>query len=792
MVPEHLTDRRTPSVSPDRRRYSARYGLDPLLSNLSPTSTLQALEAADASFSSGDDLQDGFAAISESDRTFGIRAALLGTRLNEWHREVSCWPWPQTSLSDRNGFRPPALKNLGSGPGVSDRQGTDHGFALAASIEEHGNIEEEAFCGSIPEKLVQAYEERIETIHHDLDELDVEDLKDFVRDACTNPNSRPHRRRLSGHGRPPSDYNHLDEFTAVVTATIMHALPTISRLNSLLSEWSIRLAILRKVPDFLNLFKETQAGLAMGIHMYQNEVSWENAKNVESVKTSFSTMRAMLEARIFELGRRLDTMLDLLEGKEDTVPEEWIDEMETLESDFIGWVVETERRLMEHFLTIHQTAGEIETRSEELEHVERGSVETTPRGSETMIQDDEMAGQELADNLGTKLLGGDEPSTTEKVAPLTPDRLASRIQGQFSEASRSNPLLNISGAEGLPGNLSIDYDNKKSSAPEVSKSQTSKSESESQRGNTEYERIIMEKECLEPVDNDVHNPVDERAAFPDHPTTDQESKDISHKNNAPSSPRHNFLKTLNVETESLVSGGPKLNPLRSLEPHKEFSVDEPINSFSHNAMHIERPAPKATEVSSIFEYPTPIDDLEVQSPAASVSQLGITPRPSPLILSTTTMNYNEKGSSEISPDTSHPGSGTSDYFSNMSSPEVQHASVAEFFKSPVEVTTPLRSPSTPLASLSRQSSQRTERDGSPEYDDGVKLPPSRPSSNIRRASSFAPDSTGYQITGPDDKKRVRPNHLNSHARVRSASLRSFEKIPRNEVRKSFHVCSLCY
>lgn len=68
--------------------------------------------------------------------------------------------------------------------------------------------------------------------------------------------------------------------------------------------------------------------------------------------------------------------------------------------------------------------------------------------------------------------------------------------------------------------------------------------------------------------------------------------------------------------------------------------------------------------------------------------------------------------SDFSSEASYPGSATSDYFSNMSSPEIQHASRAEYFGAPVEVTSPTfsqRDPTSPMETVSRQSSQRTER-----------------------------------------------------------------------------------
>lgn len=756
-LPKYPIGTRSPSVSPDRRRYSARNGLDPLLSDLSPTSTLQALEAGDANPSGDDALRNSLAAVSASDRAFGIRAAVMGKTLNEWHHELSGWPWPEASLSNHNGYRP------------------------LVSEEDKGFIHED-FCGSIPQKSVRHYEERIEAIRHDMDELDVEDLKAFVRDAYINPDSRPQRRRISGHGIAASDYNHLDEFTAVVTATIMHALPTISRLNSLLSEWSTRLTVLRQSPDFLKLLKETQLDMKFGGSDDQEAEIWGNTQCVDRMKALFSTRRAFLEAKIFELGRRLDTMLDLLEGREDTVPDEWIDEMEALESDFSAWVVDTERSLMEYSLRVHHSQPQRQSRSEELENFEREILEPSSNGNEGLTQYGETADED-ANQIKSEHSDGWETLPITNAASLRLDGQAENIQEGIDEVSRSTQKARLFD-EGLFASTSLG-----STIGNVDM-QKSKSRLEFQHKNTEHGLIAKEKENLNSVGNDTHVPVTGQISFLDSSIVNEHRRDLIQKQEMHTLSKRNISQEVHVDPQPPECAESQPNQVGNLKLDEAGSVDELLESLSDDGMRTERPSFETTKAPSIYSHPGSVDNLEARLPAASVGQLDILPRPSRLLIRNSNINSEESTASDVSPDTSHPGSGTSEYFSNMSSPEVQHASVAEYFKSPVEVTTPLKSPSIPWPSLSHKCSPQTMRDDSPAYTHSVTSPSFRPTNHMRRASTFAPDSSICENVELSDKARVRPNYLNTHSRVRSASLRSFEKIPRNEVRTPVPLCQL--
>lgn len=366
--------------------------LDPLLANLSPTSTLEALEATEAIDPDGRAsqslLHDSVAAASTSERALGIRAALAGKKLKKWHAELTAWPWPLASSSPGSGFRvPPQVERN------TDNSRPNHEGCINKAVNDSGSVydldqpEDEEYWGSLPAKLVREYENRIEEIAEDMEALGVEELKDYVRDAHLASNPRRISRTIQDNPCSRTNYIHLDDFTAVITTTIMQSLPIISRLNALITPWSIRLSILRQIPDFLELLELSQNIIANAWDAIGNMDGMIETNGLDATKTALHSKRTTLEENIRELGRRLDSMLDLLEGREDTIPEEWIDSMESIEAEFGEWVVETERGLMEEGWKADQKSHDLGAQSQE-------------KKTESVVRDDgELSGSRLVNNM---------------------------------------------------------------------------------------------------------------------------------------------------------------------------------------------------------------------------------------------------------------------------------------------------------------------------------------------------------------------------------------------------------
>ncbi|KAG0648190.1 hypothetical protein D0Z07_5232 [Hyphodiscus hymeniophilus] len=319
----------SPTRSPTRQRIT-----DDILADLSPATTLEAFTNPSGR------LRASVEAATPSERSFGIRATIASKKIQEWVDELSTWPWPSEAGSA--GFEVPAAKRR--------RVSTDERTARTGHREPSPG--EEEYIGSLPAEEVARYENRIDDIHEDMEDLDVEEIKSTVLNTHLSPKSRP---SSSGSNAPVpssfSSYTRMDDFTAVVTATVLQALPTLSRLTRLLDFWTVRLLVLRKVPLLLHALDDAEVALKSGWQILETPWSDDNARNGQEDKVldrkTFDIMRDVLQDRVTALGKELDYMLDTLEGREDTLPEVWLDRMENIERDYGEWVVQSDQKVRE-------------------------------------------------------------------------------------------------------------------------------------------------------------------------------------------------------------------------------------------------------------------------------------------------------------------------------------------------------------------------------------------------------------------------------------------------------------
>ncbi|KAK5112139.1 hypothetical protein LTR62_004482 [Meristemomyces frigidus] len=329
--PDAATHRRVHSRSHSRSPVRHARDYDPLLRDLSPSTTLRAFSDEHLANHDGAHraLAHSFAAASSSERAFGAKAARACLDLRSWVRELASWQWPGT-------FDTPNSAQEGMRDG-------------------HMNGEDrllEEYSGSLPSGMVQDYERRMDEIARERDALDLEDMKRFVLSAHgrtynDSNNTWFARNSVNVSARDP-DLRHLDDFTALITATILQALPYLSSLNRLLDVWTIRLLVCRQASAFLadlararEDLKQGWATIAMpsscGSFAKQEILTWERMEDI----------RGVIERQVNSLGRRLDNFLDQLEGRKETVPDAWIDEFEKLESAYGEWVVQAERKVLE-------------------------------------------------------------------------------------------------------------------------------------------------------------------------------------------------------------------------------------------------------------------------------------------------------------------------------------------------------------------------------------------------------------------------------------------------------------
>ena len=221
-------------------------------------------------------------------------------------------------------------------------------LSMGSVMESVGQVEDDdEYWGSLPSSLVHEYTMRLDDITEALDEIDVEELKDFVLAAHSQAGTgRASIDDSIGTIGAATDLKRLDDFTALVTATILQALPYLSRLTRLLHTWSIRLNILRATHAFLRDLKQARTDLDHGWAALAVSPNLGSSKSNISRETMLE-MKQVIERQVHSLGRRLDRFLDDLEGREETVPEAWIEEFELLEEQYGEWVVQAERKVLE-------------------------------------------------------------------------------------------------------------------------------------------------------------------------------------------------------------------------------------------------------------------------------------------------------------------------------------------------------------------------------------------------------------------------------------------------------------
>ncbi|KAJ5825852.1 hypothetical protein N7474_002990 [Penicillium riverlandense] len=371
------------STSPERNPAALYQKIDPLLSNLSPESTLHALTSTEAvptnEKRAHDILSQSISQVSPAERALGIRAAVAAQNLALWLDEVQSWGWPSPNEAKAGkGFDPPiAEPPLDPGHGES-------------SSSFHVSSTEVEYYGSLPAEVVEQYETRIEEIRDGMDDLNVEELKEHVLSAHIPARSRPSSNNSSVSIPPPLSYVQLSDFTAVITTTILRALPFLSKLNSLLSTWDVRLLVLRQIPGLLRELHLTRAALDSSLKELRT-IDLSDTTQAPFSSSELHSQHVKLESAVVAVGRRMDRVLDALEGRQDSLPECWIDDLEGVESDFAAWVVEAERyniraEWLQKQPAVDEMPGPSEPEPEEQENSvhEMEAIEEEPAEEETI------------------------------------------------------------------------------------------------------------------------------------------------------------------------------------------------------------------------------------------------------------------------------------------------------------------------------------------------------------------------------------------------------------------------
>lgn len=289
-------------------------------------------------------------AASPSEKNFALRAALASKNIYEWLIELQDWPWPaQGGL----GFQLPPFAERKFSHGKS-------GSIVEHDPEQTPKKVGDLYIGSVLEPDLEQYEKRIEQIQTELDKLEIEEIKRHVLhdhifrlsrpDTPASPNMERHFAMSS-----LASYVKMDDLTAIVTATVVQALPNLSKLIRLMNAWSVRLTVLRRTPAWMaslsdaeNTVKTDWKAIQHGPKEDADQASQDQLfAYVLLVKQDLESRKLSLEQKVSRAAQILDYMLDTLEGRDDTLPDEWLDRMEAVERGFSEWIAASEQFVRE-------------------------------------------------------------------------------------------------------------------------------------------------------------------------------------------------------------------------------------------------------------------------------------------------------------------------------------------------------------------------------------------------------------------------------------------------------------
>lgn len=346
LLPSSRQYHSTPQSPKHQRQHS-----DDFITRLSPMNAIDTFRAPSGPLKACMD------AATPSEQSFALRAAVASKSIYEWLDELRDWPWP---TEGGLGFQAPS-----STPGEPQSRGRA-GSTVEPAPDNDEAAPKQMYNGSLLESELTRYESRIAQIQQELDKLEIEDIKQHVLHNHIMPLSRPGTPASPTFDRhfgmsSLSSYVKMDDLTAVITATVVQALPNLSRLLRLMNAWSTRLTVLRRVPLWTSSLAEAEAALRSAwaiieqgskaqVHDPQLELNSDETPS----QHNYEVTKLLLEKKVSTAARTLDYMLDNLEGRDDTLPDEWLDRMEVVERQCAEWTAAYEKWLRDEQLAALQ------------------------------------------------------------------------------------------------------------------------------------------------------------------------------------------------------------------------------------------------------------------------------------------------------------------------------------------------------------------------------------------------------------------------------------------------------
>ncbi|KAF2829959.1 hypothetical protein CC86DRAFT_367852 [Ophiobolus disseminans] len=323
-------------MSPGGRR-GRHYGSseEGRLRDLSPDTTLCAFTQRPMPFDTARDEYKIFSCIdtlTAAERDLGARVAKAAQRLKSWCSEIEQWGWSgsfeQPSVEYREKRRRSLELRIREHVGDADLTNT------LPPLE---------YWGSLLSVEVESHEARLDDIEEEMLKLDVEELKEHVLDMHPSGRSRP---SSAGFEASRQNYKPMDDFSFLITQTLLSALPHHAQLKDRLSTWTARISTLREVPRYTDDLTTAQTAMRLGWHAIDPPTNNSDAAFLQW-KEAVDTISHVLGAKVSDLGKRLDMMLDTLEGRDDCIPDRWIDDFEGIEADYGKWTHESRRKVID-------------------------------------------------------------------------------------------------------------------------------------------------------------------------------------------------------------------------------------------------------------------------------------------------------------------------------------------------------------------------------------------------------------------------------------------------------------
>ncbi|KAF2860889.1 hypothetical protein K470DRAFT_257438 [Piedraia hortae CBS 480.64] len=348
------------------------------------------------------------AEVTAADRAIADRAVQACDNLRSWCAELEEWKWPGCFV----------LPDCPSG--------------------------DEEFWGSLPAHIVQHYDKRLDEICHGLDAIDVDELKQYALGA-----RKPFNRFDNpGHGAAPIL---LDEFIAEFTATLLHILPYFSRLDQLVDMWTVRLSVLRRTPDFLRDLERAKVDLDNAWEAIVSPQTAGKGSNLGSFsREDMTELQRIIQQQVARLGRRVDGFLDALEGRDDVLPDIWIQKLEELENAYADWVVQAEKRVHENEWKVATDTGHDSTQEplpQNLNDTYENDVESDHEHSNDLARLTDEAAQSGAISHAQSMDGNVKTAQgnfiTDPSMPTSEETSISPISDCANSLEGSNPLRSV-------------------------------------------------------------------------------------------------------------------------------------------------------------------------------------------------------------------------------------------------------------------------------------------------------------------------------------------------------------